>query len=106
MALAVLISLGAPNQQFAYAATTTADFLKWERSAQDSFFQISITMAATIAAQHRPQIAKCLEDWYFRNSELQDQRHDEILNQMPELTSYRPASVVLAFLEAACGKLD
>lgn len=104
MILAFGVLLYAPINP-AYAGTTTADFLKWERKAQDSFFRIAITMAATMTAQAQPEMAICIDSWYFKTEALQKNRHSEIIEQMPQLATYRPTSVVLAFLEAACGKL-
>ena len=101
LAFGVLLYAGATPS---YAATTTADFLKWDRQQQDSFFQISMIMAVTIASQIKPSLAGCIDDWYFENKELQRQRHAEILDQMPQLKEFEPSAVVLGFIEAACGE--
>ena len=89
----------------AHAGTTTADFLKWERKSQESFLQISISMAGVIASQIKPKASKCLDEWYFTSEELQSKRHDEILEIMPQYKDFDPHAFLLAYLEQACGKL-
>ena len=86
------------------AGTTTADFLKWERKSQIAYLQISISMAGYIASQIRPDIGKCLNDWYYKTKTLQKQRQNEILKAMPKYKKYDPTAVVLGYLEGACGK--
>jgi len=88
------------------AATTTADFLKWERKAQDSFFQISISMAGVIASQVRPEMAKCIDDWYYGDQSLESQHHTEILEIMSDYLEFKPHAVLLGYLEAICGKIN
>lgn len=88
----------------AQAGTTTSEFLKWERKNQESFLDISITMAGVIAAQSKPKVAKCLDGWYFESVELQDQRYQEILDFMPRLKEYSPTTVVLSILNDVCGE--
>lgn len=90
----------------ASADTTTADFLQWNRSAQDSYFQISIAIAGIIAAQTQPEIAECIENWYYESPERQAQRHSEIIAVMPQYTEFDPAFVLLGYLEGACGQFD
>lgn len=88
----------------AHARTTTADFLKWERKAQDSFLQNSITMAGVIASQSKPEIAKCIDNWYLKDSETIEKRNGEIIEFMPRLKDYTPYAVVLAVLNDVCGE--
>lgn len=92
------------NQPNAIAGTTTADFLKWEKKAQVSFLQVSISMAAVIASQAKPKIARCLNDWYYKTKALQIQRQNEILHMMPKYKKYDPTAVLLGYIEGACGK--
>ena len=89
----------------ANAGTTTSDFLKWERKSQEAFLQNSITMAGVIAAQSKPKISKCIDEWYFQSTDLRQRRHDEILMFMPKLKDYSPSAVVLAILNNVCGKI-
>ncbi|MEM1009622.1 MAG: hypothetical protein AAGJ35_11520 [Myxococcota bacterium] len=102
LAFGVLL-YAAPNP--ALAGTTTEDFLKWERKSQDAFFQNSITMAGVIAAQSKPKVSKCIDEWYFESTEIKQQRHQEILDFMPNLKSYSPSTVILAILNDVCGKI-
>jgi len=88
----------------ANAGTTTADFLKWERQSQESFLQNSISMVGVVASQASPQIAECLNGWYFQSSALAKERHAQILDVMPQYAEYDPQAVILAVLEGACGK--
>lgn len=90
----------------AYAGTTTADFLRWERKSQEAFLQNSISMAGVIASQTDRQIAKCIDEWYFANVELVKSRNTEILEVMPEYKEFDPQAFLLAYLESACGKFD
>lgn len=88
------------------AGTTTADFLKWERKAQMSFLQVSISMAATIAAQTQPKLANCINDWYYVKNELEQKRHNEIIKVMPQYKKFHPTTIVLAYIENVCGKFE
>ena len=87
----------------ARAGTTTADFLKWERKAQASFFQASIGMAGVIASQINPKIAKCIDQWYFVPGPLQMQREEKMLMDMSAYGDYHPSAVILGFVQQACG---
>ena len=86
-------------------ATTTADFLKWDKKAQISFFQISIGMLGTVASQVRPQMARCINDWYYKSQETQRQRHEELLKIMPRYAKYNPSAFMLGVIESVCGKI-
>ena len=101
----ISVCIGGGLKSSAYAGTTTADFLKWERKSQESFLQISISMAGVIASQIKPEASKCLDQWYFTSEELQSKRHDEILEIMPQYKDFDPHAFLLAYLEQACGKL-
>ncbi|MEM8750722.1 MAG: hypothetical protein AAGF28_10490 [Pseudomonadota bacterium] len=90
----------------AYAGTTTADFLKWERKSQDAFLQNSISMAGVIASQTDPAISKCLDKWYFESDAVAQSRNEEILKLMPEYAQFRPQAFVMAYIENACGRFD
>ncbi|MEM8651530.1 MAG: hypothetical protein AAGF54_13435 [Pseudomonadota bacterium] len=61
-------------------------------------------MATTIASQTRPEIAQCLNDWYYANADLAEQRNSEIVEVMPQYSNYHPSTVVLAYIEGVCGK--
>ena len=86
------------------AGTTSADFLKWEPKSQASFLHTSISMAATIATQVRPKVARCIDHWYFKSDEAKEARNAEIMAVMSKYTAYHPSSVLFAVIEKACGK--
>ncbi len=90
----------------AQAGTTTADFLTWERKAQVSFLQVAISMAGIFAAQVRPELARCIDNWYFKSDSITDARNAEMLRQMPQYKAFHPNAVVLGFIEQACGKIS
>lgn len=90
----------------AIAGTTTADFLKWEHKAQVSFFQITISMLGTVATQVRPEMASCIDDWYFKNEATQKERHAEILTIMPSYAEFDPTAFMLGYVESICGEIN
>lgn len=90
----------------AHAGTTTADFLKWNGNQQKSFLQTSMSMLTTVAAQIKPDMAQCLDDWYYKESGLDKKRHAEIIKIMPQYTKFHPSTVILAYVENFCGKLE
>ncbi len=91
----------AATTQVVRADTTTADFLQWEREAQISFLQIAMNMTGIIASQAKPEIARCLNEWYYAD---QDARNQEILDVMPQLAEHTPTTVVLAVVNDVCGE--
>jgi len=102
LALSVFVSALAVSS-FSYAGTTTADFLKWERKSQDAFFSTSISMATFVLIQTKPEVAKCVEDWYFTN---QSERNASFLQEMPKYQQYHPNAVLIGFIEQTCGKIS
>lgn len=91
--------------QKSMADATVADFLTWERSAQDGFMQISIGMIGTIATQIRPDMATCIDNWYFGRPDAIEAEHDAILDIMAGYGEYDPTAFMLAYAENKCGKL-
>lgn len=100
----VIVLLGFYSQTV-NAKTTTADFLKWNPNQQESFLQIAISMTGVIASQSKPDIAQCLDQWYFVDDETRRQRNQEILDMMPEFDTFAPTVVVLAIVNDVCGEL-
>lgn len=83
---------------------TSADVLKWEEGAQDSFFQTSISMASIVAArtgQHSKAV-ECINEWYGAEG-AQVHRHDYIRSKMRRYLRYHPQGIILAVLEEECG---
>jgi len=89
----------------AFAGTTTADFLKWDRKAQISFFQISLSMLGTVATQVRPEMASCIDNWYFKTKAVQDKRHAQLLKTMPQYAEFDPTAFMLGYVESLCGRI-
>ncbi|MEM9128192.1 MAG: hypothetical protein AAGA97_00465 [Pseudomonadota bacterium] len=102
----ILLIFMAFYPQAGNAETTTADFLEWDERAQASFFEISISMAGIIAAQTQPEIAECLNDWYYAEGNLPSKRHAEMIELMPQYAEHDPTVVVLAYIEGVCGEFD
>ncbi|MEP4987393.1 MAG: hypothetical protein ABJV68_06840 [Paracoccaceae bacterium] len=100
------LALALFSPQVSSAETTTADFLTWERSAQDSFIQTSLSMTGVLVSQVRPEMAKCLDSWYFESKAKQDIRHSEILDVMPQYAEFDPQAVLLGYIESVCGRID
>ncbi|MEO1324942.1 MAG: hypothetical protein AAFV59_18270 [Pseudomonadota bacterium] len=61
-------------------------------------------MASTVATQVEPKIAKCIDDWYFKDEETRRRRGDEIRKVMQSVPGYHPDGVLLAVIQRACGK--
>lgn len=89
--------------QISDAATTTEDFLKWEKSAQEAYIQTAVSMATAIASQMKPEIARCLNEWYYLDARTQSERHALVLKIMNNFRSHHPTTVVLAIVEDQCG---
>jgi hypothetical protein len=103
-ALGVVSVVGLCPQNSA-AGTTVEDFLTWTRPAQDGFFQISISMIGTIATQVRPEMATCIDKWYFEAPDIQNAEHNIILELMPAYSTFDPTAFMLAYVENRCGKI-
>ena len=82
---------------------TSADVLEWSGENQTFYFQTSITMAGAIATQTNPKVARCLNDWYFKDVSKRPKRNEQILAAMRQHREYHPSGVILAVLQKACG---
>lgn len=100
--LSLLAMLGFP--QISEAGTTTADFLTWERSQQDSFFQISMLMLVTVSTQVHPEFSECVSGWYF-GDEDKTELNAELLRVMQDFKEFSPSAFVLGYAEGVCGKV-
>ncbi len=98
---AMAIALFHPQESLAQGFTGE-QFLKWERKAQDYYFRTAIGMAGLIARQNIKQQGRCIDNWYFKNSE---KAGDEILQIIKKFREYHPRGVILAVLEKKCGTL-
>ncbi|MBL4829526.1 MAG: hypothetical protein JKY55_06535 [Aliivibrio sp.] len=102
--IAVLLINGIPT--YAMAGFTAKKFLGWEKSAQDSFLQISISMAGVITTQTHTKMADCIDNWYFKDDETRFRRNKTILETMAKYLDHHPAGIVAASIERACGKFS
>lgn len=85
---------------------TVEEFLAWERKVQDGFIEISISMLGTIATQVKPDMADCIDDWYFREPSKKVEKHSEILNVMQDFQEFDPTAFLLGYAESLCGKIN
>ena len=63
-------------------------------------------MAAVIASQATPEIARCLDDWYFVDADTMKTRNAEVLDVMASYLVFKPQAVLLAIVEDVCGRFD
>ena len=82
---------------------TSGTVLQWSRENQRFYIQTSITMAAAVATQTSPSVARCLNDWYFKDVTMRPKRNEEILAAMRKHRQHHPSGVILSVLEMACG---
>lgn len=94
------------SQNLSAEEFASAKVLEWDRSAQNSLFQSSITMIGIVAAQmeEKSHIARCIDQWYAADSI--EKRQDQIRNAMARFPTYHPQAVILAVVEKACGKFE
>lgn len=78
-------------------------FLAWSRSAQDSYIQTSITMAAIIATKTRPAAGDCIDAWYLSPDANRTSRNDEIRGTIGRNSEFHPSAVIFLVLEQNCG---
>ena len=88
---------------YAETAFTGEDFLGWDQSAQTGFVQTSVSMAGIIASQTKPEIARCIDGWYFASDAVLDQRNSEIIALIGENAGFHPSAVILAAIQRECG---
>lgn len=81
-----------------------SDVLKWDQSQQDWYFQVSVGMAAVIAAQNRGEQGSCIDKWYFAGSNKVTV-NEKIRETFARFPTYHPAGVLLALVEKECGQL-
>tara|TARA_A100001391_G_scaffold153410_2_gene111244 strand:- start:17431 stop:17772 length:342 start_codon:yes stop_codon:yes gene_type:complete len=82
---------------------TSAQVLNWPQKDQDSYFLASITMAGVVAAQNPGGKARCVNDWYLKDTDTMNQRNTYIRNTLRRFPDHHPAGVMIAILEEACG---
>lgn len=92
----------------AYAASgfTVKKFLDWEKSAQESFLQVSVGMAGVVTTQTHTKMASCIDNWYLKDDETRLRRNKAILAAMAKYPNHHPLGIVAASIERACGKFS
>jgi hypothetical protein len=105
LALSSLIALSS-TQGYAQSqpeiSPEMATFMGWEESVQEAFIANGVVMIAVVATQVSPNTARCIDDWYGSQP---DARKQEIRNIMDDFRRFTPESVILAYIEKACGQL-
>ncbi len=81
---------------------TSREFLTWPEEKQDGYFQISVTMATVIATQAQSNAASCLNEWYFKDVDKQNQHMREVLRDHPD---FHPSGTIFAIIQKACGDI-
>ncbi len=104
-AMAILIA-AATCPQKSEAGTTAADFLTWDKTSQDGYIQTSVGMIGVIASQIAPDVANCLNDWYYKSAQSIALRNDEVRRVMSEYGTYHPSTVIFAIAEDRCGRFS
>lgn len=90
-------------QKAAAQAFTGKDFLGWTQTAQDSYFQTSITMASIIATKTRKASGDCIAAWYLDANADRSARNDELRATIWRNDGYHPSAVIFLVLEQECG---
>lgn len=83
---------------------TGENFLGWSEAAQAAFFQNSVLMASTIASRLDAAQADCISTWYFGDTDLRNERDEELLYTVKAYPDFHPSAVVLAVVERECGQ--
>lgn len=84
---------------------TSGHILKWEKDAQNNYFSISIGMAGAIAAQNKPEIARCIDNWYFNPDSNRIENNSYIRSIFGKYPNDHPSALMLAIIQKKCGKL-
>ena len=88
---------------YAKEVFTAEKFLQFNKAEQASYFQISVTMAGVIATQTRKDLARCIDDWYFENSETIEKRNAFMVSLMKKYPTHHPSGIIAAAIKKACG---
>ncbi|MEM9840554.1 MAG: hypothetical protein AAF830_15555 [Pseudomonadota bacterium] len=80
---------------------TGADFARWSIESQDSYIQTSMTMAGVVFTRTEPQIATCINDWYF-SGDRPEARNETIRGTITRHLHHHPAGVILAMILEEC----
>jgi len=84
---------------------TGEEFLTWNRANQDSFIEVSVTMAGIVSGRARKDISRCIDEWYSLEDETRRKRNTHILGIVESNPEFHPQGVILAVLEKRCGSI-
>lgn len=90
-------------QESAADGFTGADFARWSTESQDSYIQTSMTMAGVVFTRTEPEVASCINDWYFSGDKL-SVRNEAIRGTITRYLDHHPAGVILAMILQECPK--
>ncbi|MEM6276690.1 MAG: hypothetical protein AAF714_07035 [Pseudomonadota bacterium] len=90
-------------QESASDGFTGADFARWSADSQDSYIQTSMTMAGVVFTRTEPQVATCINDWYFSGDRL-EARNETIRGTISRYRDHHPAGVILAMILQECSE--
>lgn len=62
-------------------------------------------MLGTVTTQIRPEMADCIDEWYFIDPTRQADENEKILSLMSEYSEFDPTAFMLAYVESLCGKV-
>ena len=96
--------LSAQAAETAKPSKQMEQFFSWSKESQESHIGNSILMIGVIASQTAPNIARCIDTWYFTSKALKAKRKAETITVMKKLPQYTPEAIILAVVEKACGK--
>lgn len=98
----ITLAVAQPHESMA-EGFKSQDVLAWAEANQSWYFEVSVTMAASIAAQNTKGQSKCVYDWYFQNGKRIAVRERAVREAMTQYPGYHPQAVILSLLQKACG---
>ena len=106
IASAILALILTSPQVSSAEGRTGHTFTGWSEAVQDSFIDISVSMAGIVATQTKPEVARCIDEWYFSDTAIKAQRDDELRHTIQQNLDFHPGAVILASLIKACGSFS
>ena len=105
-AIALAASIAIYPQQSTAQSFTGSDFALWSVQEQDGYIQTSITMAGVVMTQIRPEVSRCIDQWYLGDGR-KEERNAYIRETITgHAASYHPSGTILAILSDQCGPLQ
>ncbi|MEO1472705.1 MAG: hypothetical protein AAFS03_02015 [Pseudomonadota bacterium] len=85
---------------------TGKEFAEWATISQDSYIQSSVMMAGVIGTRVKPEISRCIDEWYFADVSAKARANAEIKATIAEHESFHPSGVILAVIQQKCGSFE